>query len=77
MKARSTLSLVLFALVGVALLAGCGGGGSTGSGGSSGGFAATAEAACAKADKQIAALGTPQQADVLEYMERTEAVIEE
>ncbi|HTT95990.1 MAG TPA: hypothetical protein VMF55_15065 [Solirubrobacterales bacterium] len=68
--------------IGLIAVAGCGGGGSSSSAGagnseSGGGFAATAEAACAKADKQIAALGTPQQADVLEYMERTEAVIEE
>jgi hypothetical protein len=78
-KTRSAASLLLLAVVGAALLAGCGGGGSSSSsgGGSSGDFASTAEAACTKANKEIAALGTPQQAEVFEYMERTEAVIEE
>jgi hypothetical protein len=79
-KARSVGALFLLAVVGAALVAGCGGGGSTtgsGGGGSSGDFASTAEAACSTANKEIAALGTPQQAEVLEYMERTEALIEE
>jgi hypothetical protein len=63
------------------VVAGCGGGGSssssTGGGGGGGGeFAGGAEAACAGANKQIAALGTPQQAQVLAYMEKTETVIE-
>ena len=77
---RSAAALLLLAVVGAALLAGCGGGGSSsgsGGGGSSGDFASTAEAACTKANKEIAALGTPQQADVTKYMERTEVVIEE
>jgi hypothetical protein len=80
MKSRSVVSLLLLAVVGAALVAGCGGGGSSsgaGGGGASGDFASTAEAACTKANKAIAALGTPQQADVFKYMERTEAVIEE
>ena len=79
MKTRSIASLLVLAVVGVVLLAGCGGGGSSSSsgGGSSGDFASTAEAACTKANKEIAALGTPQQAEVFEYMERTEGVIEE
>jgi hypothetical protein len=84
MKARSVAALLLLAVLGTGLIAGCGGGGSsssTGEGGggssSSGEFASTAEAACTKADKEIAALGTPQQAEVSEYMERTETVIEE
>jgi hypothetical protein len=82
MKTRSFASLLLLAAVGVALLAGCGGGssssGSSSSGsGSSGDFASAAETACTKANEEIAALGTPQQAEVLKYMERTEAVIEE
>ena len=34
------------------------------------------DAACASANKQIAALGTPQQAQVLSYLESTELVIE-
>ncbi len=79
MKTRSVVGLLLLAVVGAALLAGCGGGGSTtgSGGGSSGDFASTAEAACTTANQEIAALGTPQQAEVLKYMERTEAVIEE
>jgi hypothetical protein len=78
MKSRSVVALLLLAVVGAALLAGCGGGGSSsGSSTSSGDFASAAEAACTKANKQIAALGTPQQAEVFEYMESTEAVIEE
>jgi hypothetical protein len=79
MKTRSVASLLL-AVVVAALVAGCGGGGSSsgsGGGGSSGDFASTAEAACTKANQEIAALGTPQQADVFKYMERTELVIEE
>jgi hypothetical protein len=79
-KTRSAASLLLLAVVGAVLLAGCGGGGgssSSGGGGSSGDFASTAEAACTKANKEIAVLGTPQQAEVFEYMERTEVVIEE
>jgi hypothetical protein len=77
-KTRSVASLLL-AVVGAALLAGCGGGGSSSGsgGGSSGDFASTAEAACTKANQEIAALGTPQQADVSKYMESTEVVIEE
>jgi len=80
MKSRSVAALLLLAVLGAALVAGCGGGGSSsgsGGGGSSGDFASTAEAACTKANKEIAALGTPQQADVFKYMERTEAVIGE
>jgi len=71
-------------LLGVGLLAvaGCGGGGSSsgsssGSGGESGSssFAGGAEKACEKANKEVAALGTPQQEQVLEYLESTEDVI--
>jgi hypothetical protein len=64
------------------VVVGCGGGGnsssSTGEADSGGGgsFAGGAEAACTSANKQIAALGTPQQEQVLEYMEKTEAVLE-
>jgi hypothetical protein len=78
-KTRSVASLLLLAVVGAALVAGCGGGSSSGSGGggSSGDFASTAEAACTKADQEIAALGTPQQAQVLKYLERTEVLLEE
>ena len=78
-KTRSAAALLLLAVVGAALLAGCGGGGSSSGsgGGSSGDFASSAEAACTKANQKIAALGTPQQAEVAEYMESTEGVIEE
>jgi len=65
------------------VVVGCGGGSSSSSSGDAGGsgsdggsFASGAEAACAGANKQIAALGTPQQEQVLEYMEKTETVIE-
>jgi hypothetical protein len=81
MKTRSAASLLLLAVIGAALLAGCGGGGSSsgssGGEGSSGDFASTAEAACSKTSKEIAALGTPQQAEVSTYMESTEVLIEE
>jgi hypothetical protein len=62
-------------VVGVLVVAGCGGGGSSTSEGS-GEFASGAEAACAKANKQIAALGTPQQEQVTRYIEATEGAIE-
>lgn len=65
------------------VVVGCGGGGSSssssteaGSSGGGGSFAGGAEAACSGANKQIAALGTPQQEEVLEYMETTETVVE-
>jgi hypothetical protein len=80
MKSRSLFALLLLAVIAAALVAGCGGGGSSsGSGGegSSGDFASAAEAACKKANQEIAGLGTPQQSEVTKYMERTEAVIEE
>jgi hypothetical protein len=80
-KTRFIASAALLGVVGVLVLAGCGGGGSSSSGssstsGSSGDFASAADAACTTANKQIAALGTPQQAEVLQYMETTESVIE-
>ena len=68
--------------ISVLVVAGCGGGGSSSSStgeagsGSGEGFASGAEAACAGANKQIAALGTPQQEQVLEYMQTTETVVE-
>jgi hypothetical protein len=87
-----TLRLGLMAIAALAAVAivvsGCGGGGSS-SGGSTGGesttaeeggsssFTSGAEAACTAANKKIAALGTPQQAEVLSYLESTESVIEE
>jgi len=83
-KTRFIASAALLGVIGVVVLAGCGGGGSSSSGssstaGSSGGggdFASAADAACTTANKQISALGTPQQAEVLQYMETTETVIE-
>jgi len=83
-KTRFIASAALLGVVGVIALAGCGGGGSSSSGSSStsssasagGDFASAANAACATANKQIAGLGTPSQAEVLQYMETTETVIE-
>jgi predicted butyrate kinase (DUF1464 family) len=76
---RSILTFVVLGAVGVLVVAGCGGGGSSSSGSSGGGggdFASGAEAACTKANKAIVALGTPQQEQVTQYLEATEAVIE-
>lgn len=75
-KLRAVASLLVLAAVGVVAVAGCGGGGSSSSAGGGGDFAAGAEAACSKANKQIAALGTPQQEQVTGYLEATEGVIE-
>jgi hypothetical protein len=83
-KTRFIALTALLGVVGIVALAGCGGGGSSSSGssstggssGSSGDFASAADAACATANKQIAGLGTPSQAEVLQYMETTETVIE-
>jgi hypothetical protein len=77
-KFRSIASLLVLSAVGALVVAGCGGGGSSSSssGGGGGSFVAGAEAACSKANKQIAALGTPKQEQVLQYMETTEAVME-
>jgi hypothetical protein len=87
MKKRSTFSLLLLAILGLGVLAGCGGGGSSSSSSSSGStgsggegsstFALSAEAACKSANKKIAALGSPQQEEVLKYLESTEEVIAE
>jgi hypothetical protein len=78
MKPRSIRSLLLLAVVAGTVLGGCGGGGSSSSGGgSSSDFASSAEAACTSANKEIAALGTPQQVEVLQYLEKTEDVVEE
>jgi hypothetical protein len=79
-KSRSAVSLLLLAVVAAAILVGCGGGGSNSSGGcegSAGDFASAADAACKHANQEIAGLGTPQQAEVAEYLARTEGVIEE
>jgi len=76
---RSILIAVGLTAIGALVVAGCGGGGSSSSGSSGGGsgdFVAGAEAACTKANKQIVALGTPQQEQVTQYIEATEAVIE-
>jgi hypothetical protein len=75
--------LTTAALAAVVLVSGCGGGGSSsGSSSSSGGggssnFVIGADKACSNANEQIAALGTPQQAEVLGYLEKTEVLIEE
>jgi hypothetical protein len=69
------------ALAAVVVIAGCGGGSSSSSGGessasgASGRFAVGVEAACRAANEQIAALGTPQQAQVFKYLQTTESVI--
>jgi hypothetical protein len=75
---RQLASLVALGAIGVLVVAGCGGGGSSSgsSGGGGGDFASGAEAACAKANKQIVALGTPQQEQVTQYIEATEAAVE-
>jgi hypothetical protein len=84
-KHRSIVSVLLLGLLGTLVVAGCGGGGSSsqssgssttgGGGGTSSSFATAAESAGVAANKQIAALGTPQQDEVLEYLESTEGVI--
>jgi hypothetical protein len=73
-KFRSLAPLLALAAIGVLALAGCGGGGGSSAGGGS--FVAGAEAACTKANERIAALATPGQEQVTEYLESTEAVIE-
>jgi hypothetical protein len=78
-KFRTVASLLALGAVGLLTVAGCGGGGSSSAGSTSGGsgdFAAGAEAACSKANKQIEALGTPQQEQVTDYLVETETVIE-
>jgi hypothetical protein len=80
------VSVLLLGVLGLVVVAGCGGGGSSSSssseastGGSSsegaGKMASDADAACTTANKKIAALGTPQQEEVLGYLESTEEVI--
>jgi len=82
-KIRFIVSAILLGVLGLLVVSGCGGGGSSSSGSSSsssessGNFASSADADCTSADKQIAALGTPQQAEVLGYLESTEDVIAE
>jgi hypothetical protein len=62
----------------LALAAGCGGGGSSTASDSGGGEAAEANAACAAANRKIAALQAPDDdAAVLEYLEQTEAAVEQ
>ena len=90
LRSNRPVLLVLMAIAALAAVAivvsGCGGGGSSSSSPSGGGggggegasaaFASGAEAACTTANKAIEALGTPQQSEVLKYMETTESVIE-
>ncbi len=75
------LAAIVAATALLAVAAGCGGGGddsTTGSGSGSGGDAAAADAACAKANQRVAALRTPEnEVAVLEYLEATEAAVEE
>ena len=84
---KSWIAALLFAVLAMVVVAGCGGGSSssggsssTGSSGGEGGsssFTSGADAACTAANKKIAALGTPQQGEVLKYLESTENVIAE
>ena len=89
-RLRRLVPAAAAALAVAAVVAGCGGGGSSSSsssssssgstassGGGGGSFAAGADAACTAANKQIAALGTPGEADVLKYFQSTQTVIEE
>jgi hypothetical protein len=81
-KIRLIVPAVLLGVIGLVVVTGCGGGGSSSSGSSSSGgssasFVTGAEKACTSANEQIAALGTPQQAEVLGYLEKTEDLIEE
>ncbi len=73
-RVRSIAVVLALAALGIFAVSGCGGGGSTSGDGD---FVSGAEAACRTANQEIAALGTPQQVEVLQYLERTEAVIEE
>lgn len=83
-KVRFVVSAVLLGVIALLAMAGCGGGGGSsspsggggGEGESSSAFVKGADAACAKADEQIVTLGTPQQSEVLPYMETTESLIE-
>jgi HPt (histidine-containing phosphotransfer) domain-containing protein len=77
------LAAIAAAIALLALAAGCGGGGDTSSGSGDSGsggsdVAATADAACAKANQKIAALSIPDNEQaVVEYLEETEATVEE
>jgi hypothetical protein len=75
-RTRPVLPLLILAAVSVLVVAGCGGGSSSSGEGGNGDFASGAEAACSSANEQIAALGTPQQEEVVTYLESTETVIE-
>jgi hypothetical protein len=77
-KSRSLASLLVLVAVGMMVLAGCGGGGgsSSSSGGGGSEFASGAEAACRKANGAIVALGTPQQEQVVKYLQTTEQLLE-
>jgi hypothetical protein len=78
-RPQRLILLATAAVAAVAFVSGCGGGGSSSGSssaeGASSSFVSGAEAACTKANAEIAALGTPQQAEVLGYLERTEDVI--
>jgi hypothetical protein len=72
--------LALFAVAWLALAAlaaGCGGGGGTTDSSSSGDFVAEANAACSVANQKVAALPVPEgEAELLPYVEKTEAIVE-
>lgn len=77
MKRLALFAVALLALA--ALATGCGGGGGTESGGGASGggdFAAEANAACGRANQKVAALASPQgEAQLLPYLEETEAIV--
>ena len=78
MKVRSIVAAVALGALGALVVAGCGGGSSTSSGGD---FASGAEAACAKANKQIVAmaraLGLRVVAEGIETEEQRAAIVRE
>jgi hypothetical protein len=58
------------------LLVGCGGGGGSGSASSQASFAQAADAACAKADQEVAALSPPTSpTELIRYLGKTEAIV--
>jgi hypothetical protein len=72
LKRLAVLTLACLALATVAV--GCGGGDGTESNGDD--FATEANAACARANQEVAALATPQaEAQLLPYLEETEVIV--
>jgi hypothetical protein len=71
---RRTITLI--GIVVPLLLAGCGGGSDNDSASTGGSFAQAADAACTKADQEVAALATPTSPTALvEYLGKTEAIV--